>query len=462
MQITVTVSGTGVTPTGTVQINGLSNYFQNSGTLANGTYSFSVSPRQLLPGADTLTVAYEGDGTYVPVTATTMVTVSKATLPVTATPSATSIYTNTMLTISGSVGTTQYPSGSVTASSGGSVVGSGCVYCGALDYGLFSIRIQPGSLSVGTDTLTVAYSGDDFYNPASTTLTVTVAQWTKVAPTITVTPQSNSIDTGQSFSVQGTVSGSYGAPTGSVTLTSGGSTWGPASVYSDGTYSLYLSQNQLSAGSDTLTANYTGDATYLASSGSAVVTVTQSVFSISASATSPASIPKGSSASLTITISTSTNYSGKVSLTCAKTGGPTNQSGDDPGISLPSGYTGLPEIETVTVTTVAATSSALVRPPVSGGNRGLAGAAALALLILFWIPGRRRNWRQMLGVLVLLVATFGVSSCGGSGSGSGSGGGSGGGGNPGTATGTYTYTVTATGNPAVTPAPTTTFTVTVN
>jgi hypothetical protein len=57
------------------------------------------------------------------------------------------------------------------------------------------------------------------------------------------------------------------------------------------------------------------------------------------------------------------------------------------------------------------------------------------------IPARRRSWRAMLGMLMLLAAfTSGLLSCGGGGSSGGGGGSS----NPGTTAGTYAVTVTGT------------------
>ena len=94
------------------------------------------------------------------------------------------------------------------------------------------------------------------------------------------------------------------------------------------------------------------------------------------------------------------------------------------------------------------------------GWMGAGGGAVLALLVFFGIPARRRSWRQMLGVVMLLAALGCLSACGGGGS---SGGGGGGGQtDPGTLAGTYTFQVQGTGTPSVTPAVSTTFTVTVN
>ncbi len=225
-------------------------------------------------------------------------------------------------------------------------------------------------------------------------------------------------------------------------------------------------QNTLNIGSVTLTASYSGDITYLAATQSINITVTQSAFSLAA--TPPPAISPGSSATSTVTASTSTDYSGFVSLTCALTSGQSNQTGNAPTcavvnstVQLEAGGAQSGSAE-VNVNTTAATAK-LARPDLPGsGNRWRgAGGIALALLVLLGIPARRRSWRAMLGVLVLLALFGGLSACGGGGS-AGGGSGGGGGGNPGTTAGTYTFTVTGTGNPAVTPTPTTTFTLTVN
>jgi hypothetical protein len=166
------------------------------------------------------------------------------------------------------------------------------------------------------------------------------------------------------------------------------------------------------------------------------------------------------------TVNASNGYSGTVTLSCSLTSSPTGAT-DLPGCSVPgmgtvtfgTGPTSI--TTTLTISTTAATAS-LVRPDFSRNATSLAGlgVAALALLTLLGIPARRCKWRNLLGMLALLVALGSLASCGG-GSGSGSSGGSGTK-NPGTSAGVYTFTVTGSGNPAITPAPTTTFTLTVN
>jgi hypothetical protein len=72
----------------------------------------------------------------------------------------------------------------------------------------------------------------------------------------------------------------------------------------------------------------------------------------------------------------------------------------------------------------------------------------LACIVLLWIPARWRRGRNLLGVIVLLIAcAWGMVACGGGG-----GNGGGGGGNTGTTAGTYTITITGTsGSVSATP-----------
>jgi hypothetical protein len=90
------------------------------------------------------------------------------------------------------------------------------------------------------------------------------------------------------------------------------------------------------------------------------------------------------------------------------------------------------------ITTTAPTSSALNYPPSNKLRVVEGGGAVFACLVLFGIPARSRNWRAMIGGLLLTVAlASGFAGCA-----SGSGGGSQG--SSGTTSGTYQVTVTGT------------------
>jgi hypothetical protein len=94
-----------------------------------------------------------------------------------------------------------------------------------------------------------------------------------------------------------------------------------------------------------------------------------------------------------------------------------------------------------------------MRKPHVGGWAEAGSGAALALLVFFGIPARRRGWRAMLGALVLLSMLGSLAACGG---------GSSSNKNSGTTAGSYVFTVTGTGSDPAKTAETTTFTVTVN
>ena len=329
--------------------------------------------------------------------------------------------------------------------------------------GSYTFTISGGTLSAGTDTLTANYSGDGTYGATSGQSTVTVTAAAKLLASVTVTPGSSTLNSNATLTVTGSVSGTGPTPTGTVTLTSGSYTSAAVTLSNTGTYSFSVPGTSLSAGSDTLTVTYSGDSNYGTASNTANITVTESTFTLSVT-TAPGTISSpGGSTSATITATGQNGYpaTGTVQLTCAQTAGPSNGYGDAPSCVGPSGSVAMGSGGAFTVSTSAVIAD-LVLPKATGHGRGWVGAgggAVLAFLVFLGIPARRRSWRSMLGMLVLMVALGSLAGCGGGGSG-----GSGGGGNsdPGTATGTYTFTVSGIGNPTVTPTPTITFNVTVN
>ncbi len=296
------------------------------------------------------------------------------------------------------------------------------------------------------------------------------------AATVVVDPQTNPIVTGTALDVSVTVTGSNSVmPAGTVTLTGGSytssATWPQSTTTPDiANYSFTIPGGDLPVGAAVpITATFNGDANYGAATKMVTEEVTTSTgstatYALTANATS-ATVAPGGPASSTITVATTSSYAGTVTLTCALTTYPSGAT-DWPNCSFPNGSTvtlsptSTPPVlsgsQTLSVTTTGATSE-LIYPKLPG-HRGLLGAgggAVLALLVFLGIPARRRGWRSMLGVLVLMAALGSLSACGGGGGASSSGG-------SGTTAGTYIFTVTGTGNPAITPAPTTTFTVKVD
>jgi hypothetical protein len=119
-----------------------------------------------------------------------------------------------------------------------------------------------------------------------------------LTPNVGVTPNPTTLSEGSALSVQVTVTGSGATPTGTVTISGGGYTSAPATLVS-GSYTFTISANSLTAGTDTLTASYSGDSNYLAEPGTATVTVnTSSKPSITSFTANPSSITSGTSSTL--------------------------------------------------------------------------------------------------------------------------------------------------------------------
>jgi hypothetical protein len=158
----------------------------------------------------------------------------------------------------------------------------------------------------------------------------------------------------------------------------------------------------------------------------------------------------------TLTVTPSGGFTGAVDLTAKLTTQPANAN-DVPTFALPTSVTisgTTPATATLTVFTTAPTTSALTSPL---KNYFLGGGAALAMVLFFGIPARRRAWRTLFGLFVAVVLISGVGCSTSTPVNHGGGGQP----NPGTTAGTYTFTVTAMDNLTQQITSTTTVTVTV-
>lgn len=292
--VTITVSGTNGTPTGTVTLASGS-YSSGAITLTGGSAQIVIAAGKLANGTDTLAAVYSPDAgslpTYAGASGTGSVTVTAPalitpTVAVTPNPSSITTTTGTMVTVAVTA-TSGTPSGSVTLTSGS--YSSGAV---TLSSGSAQISIPAGKLATGTDTLSAAYTPDAngslAYNGATGTGSVTV---TLVTPTVTVTPNPSSTSSTGTTTVTIAVSGGSGnpTPTGSVTLTSGTYSSGAVTL-TNGSAQIVVQGSALATGSSVpLNATYTPDAnssgTYSSATGSGSVAVVQvAITSFTASA----------------------------------------------------------------------------------------------------------------------------------------------------------------------------------
>ncbi len=347
---------------------------------------------------------------------------------------------NVTVTVSGGA-SNPVPTGSVVLTSGSYSSGGT-----TLNNGSATINIPAGSLAVGTDTLTVTYSGDSNYSTGGGTASVTVTQ-AVLTPTVTVTPSSSTITIAQALNVAVAVSGgdSNPTPTGSVTLSSGSYSSG-ATTLNDGSATVNIPACSLGVGTDTLTVSYSGDSNYSPASGDASVTVTQAACFTVAGAPMSISVNPGATTgnTSTITVTSIGGFSGNVTLTAAITSSPAGAQNLPTFSFSPSSSVnvtpGTPATATLAIFTTAATG-ALAYPVRPGARWYIASATGMMVFALLGIgvglPAQRRSWRMRIGVFVLFVILIsGLLACGSSGSS--------GQGNSGTTQGSYTVTVTGT------------------
>jgi hypothetical protein len=332
----------------------------------------------------------------------------------------------------------------------------------SLTYTFTPSSLSPPETTNGTYTMEIGvfnstWTTDYYWNSTAGTITLTAA----VTPSFAITGAAVSLTagatTGNTSNVTVTPADGF---TGSVALTAA-VTSSPAGTVSPPTLSFGsttpVSITGTTAGTATLTVTttatttpgsytvkVTGTSGATTETGSLTLTVSSAAvptFSIAGTAVSVAPGATTGNTS-TITVTPAGGFTGSVALTAAVTSSPTGAQ-DLPTLSFgstsPIVISGAnAETATLTISTTAATSGALVYPKRQGVLWYAAGGATLACLLLFGIPARRRRWQTMLGILVLLVALAGGAvACGGSSGGGGSG-------NSGTTAGSYTITVTGT------------------
>ncbi len=303
-----------------------------------------------------------------------------------------------------------------------------------------------------------------------------VNNWPSISVTGTNTATVNvmaasTLNSNTTLSVTATVSGSAGTPTGTLSITAGSytnsQTLGSGGCAATGCVFTVPANSFTASGTAYISVGYSGDSHYAAATGTAQVAVTVSSSSATyslATPSNPAAVNPGGTVTVTISGQTSSSgYSGTVSFSSCTMTSSTVTNPNDPPTCTVSGtitYTAGAPSGTATATVTTTAGVAKLAYPKVGNGRGWMGAgsgAVLAFLVLLGIPARRRSWRAMLGMVVLLTVLGGLAACGGGG-----GGGGGSGNVSGTSAGQYTFTVTGVGNDASKTTATTTFTLTVN
>jgi pseudomonalisin len=440
---TVKVSSTSAgVPTGFVQ------FFSNSVTLgpAVSVPTSGIAVTAAIPfttvATNFITAVYSGDANFAVATATGLtLDVHKPPTTTTISPASMTITTLNQIgytvTVAGAVG---FPTGTVQFSQSGPN-GSGPI--GQLVYLTGGAGTLPAlSLSQGTYVITAAYLGDAIYAASSGTASLIVLGVptvnTLTALAATATPQ-------QTVTFSSSVTGSGGTPSSTVQLLLDGSTWGPGVTLAGG--AATFAPTTIPLGVHTVTSRYGGDSIYAASVSNGL-TYTVSGFSLSASPgslTLSAGATTGNSATLTYT--SVAGFAGTINQSCAIT-----QTG-----SSAANYSPTCSFSSPTVTLAAGGSatgtisiSSVIPKVVHGG--AAAREIALGLLMMAWLPGRRRFARRRLRRSVGLSFAVGLALCLRLGSLAGCGGGGSGSGGTSTPPGPGSYVITLTSSSGSTTA----------
>jgi len=235
-------------------------------------------------------------------------------------------------TAEGASGTQGLATGSITFTDGSTTIGQAPVSSSdTASYPPLSGTFP--AFSIGAHSIVAKYSGDSSYNAnISSPVAFTVV---KAATTLTSTASSTSIPSAASTTLTVIVSAaSVGAgPTGTLTLMANGSPLGtPVSLIPIGgvpagsQVKITLQGTQLAAGSNTITMTYSGDGNYTGSTGTIVINVSPSKFTLANSG--PFSLIAGAATAntATITASPTNSFVGVINLSCAVTGQPTGAS----------------------------------------------------------------------------------------------------------------------------------------
>ncbi len=283
----------------------------------------------------------------------------------------------------------------------------------------------------------------------------------KKTPKVKLAASSASVSTAEPLNIVVQVSSDSGQPTPTGTVSLAGGEFSSTAVLANGIATISVPAGSLPQGKDTLTGTYTPDAasssTCTDATSTAVITVIQANYTLAGSALA---LAPGQSAKAPVTVSSTSDFTGSVSLSCSVTASPAGAvnlptcAGSNSTVSLDSSKP--KQVAYVALNTTAPENLATTKP---NSMKGFGEGAALALLALFGIPAKRRKIQSLLCVLILAGLMGGVVGCGGTVTHNSTPGSSA---SQGTTAGDYTITVTGTGSDSAKSKASATFTLTVN
>ena len=225
--------------------------------------------------------------------------------------------------------------GSVSLADNGTALTSGVnIGSGNLAVYISPSTATPAIFPIGTHSLVATYTGDPSYQQSSSApVAFTVV---KGSTTVVLYPAKASISSLQSDQVQVAVEtsslGTY--PTGTITLTSNGTTLATLAGFQNSSYNdadavisaVTLAGSALAAGVNTITATYSGDANYTGTTSTANITVAEAAFALSNSGAINIAAGAASGNTTQVTVAPSNGFVGVINLSCAVTSAPAGAS----------------------------------------------------------------------------------------------------------------------------------------
>jgi len=265
------------------------------------------------------------------------------------------------------------------------------------------------SLSAGAHSLTAVYSGNTaFANSTSSVLTETITTLTSTATTLVAAPSPAS--TGESVTLTATVSPTpTGSSLGTVSFYNGATLLGSGTLNSSGVATL--ATTGLSAGSDTLTAVYSGNSIFAASTSAALSEMVNTAYTVTAPP-APLSVAQGGSVQVNVTVPP-VGGAFNNPVTMSATGLPPGATASFNPLTVTPGTAGAPTVMTIQLAPLAAAVLPEVDPPY---RLWPLPSFALALALCGFGSRRRRvpaRLRRTLLLAPLALSLLAVFGCGG-------------------------------------------------
>ncbi len=306
LQMSVTVTAPGATPTGTVTLYYDSTAFLGPTAIQPG--GMGVYTNVIPPGHHNVWVSYSGDASNAAGTSNQVAVVidQAATTTTLATSQANPTVGQSVTltaTVSGSQGFT--PTGSVTFTDNGMAMAGSPVTISGSETATLTVS----SLTPGNHAITATYGGDTD-DAVSWSTPAVVAQVAQIATLTTVTADANPLSAGATLHLTATVALAQGAAadgalTGQVTFTGNGTALNtPISIDASGHATLAVSS--MAIGTHAIVATYNGAANYATSSSSALSEQVQQTATAVALTGSATSVLAGKPVSFTASVTSST------------------------------------------------------------------------------------------------------------------------------------------------------------